>query len=101
MLRKLIIPIVSISLLLLGSSLACAVDAVRIPSGDLKISNGDIRLPTTGSGIVLSDSSVMRKLSDAGGIGGTFSTFNMTTYAICVSYTGTPAGTSRIVFDYS
>lgn len=68
MLRKFIIPIVSISLLLLGSSLACAVDAVRIPSGDLKISNGDIRLPTTGSGIVLSDSSVMRKLSDAGGI---------------------------------
>lgn len=198
MLRKLIAQLLCISMLLLGSTLACAADAVKIPSGDLRISNGDIRLPTSGSGIVFSDSSVMSKLSDAagiqgpkgdkgdtgsqglqgpqgpqgipgpsggitgtqivqssasstklvdsqvncpagmvvlgggvaknnrgsgnailtdsypcsmvswcgkgvnmGGLSGTFSAFNMTTFAICAANTGTPVGTPRIVFDYS
>lgn len=70
MLRKLIVPVMCISLMLLGSNFALAVDAVKIPSGDLKILDGDIRLPTQGKGIVFSDGSAMNKLTDAQGIPG-------------------------------
>lgn len=59
-----------ISLLIFSSTLASAADAVRIPFGDLKISDGDIRLPTQGKGIVFSDGSAINKLSDAQGIPG-------------------------------
>jgi len=70
MFKKTIVPMLCISLLFFSSTRASAADAVRIPSGDLRISDGDIRLPTQGKGIVFSDSSVMNKLSDAHGIAG-------------------------------
>jgi len=68
--KKTIVPLMCITLLIISATRATAVDAVRIPSGDLRITDGDIRLPTQGKGIVFSDSSVMNKLSDAQGIPG-------------------------------
>lgn len=70
MFRKVMVTLMCISQLFLAATQASAADAVRIPVGDLRISDGDIRLPTQGKGIVFSDSSVMNKLSDAQGIAG-------------------------------
>lgn len=90
-----------------ASSINLVNSQVNCPDGMVVLGGGEAKNNRGSGNVILTDSypssivSWRGKGVNLGGIGGTFSTFNMTTYAICASYTGTPVGTSRIVFDYS